>query len=406
MITPDVISFSFCQVSDLRLDSDASLELHLSPSQRKQRNEEALEALAEAMKVAIRNDVDAVLVPGNLFDASHLRTSTIQSVQQIFARLQELPVFICPGSLDPHCPGSPYDEASLKARGLEPWSSNVKVFGSESIETVALPGKATVRISGIGLTKENRLARPRIKRLEESERTAINTLLLPLGFADLKEGKAANELVEELKSSEYSYTALSGFTQWQNIKVEGDRAIAAATGTFCGQSRDELGPRHAFFVNLDRRLTGGIDIFIDAKEFDKRRIVKLEFNLTGRSASTVKEEFASEIWKSKIRKGTDILLLHLSGFYDSANKPRLVSDELKNSYFHLRVFDNSRPNYLQNTSQKNVIERGFIKIISQLKEKSQTDNVGSSEDLDILEDALYYGLEALRESKVSIRDAD
>lgn len=432
MSQPEIINFSFCQLSDLRLDSDASLELHLSPAQRKQRNEEAIASLDQAMKVASSNDLDAILVPGNLFDSEHLRSSTIQAVQQIFARLQDLPVFICPGALDPLGADSPYNQSALQARGLAQWSSNVKIF-TEELERISLPGLEFVNISGLGLSRENRKQSPLPGSVSDPERAALNLLMLPLGLDELDNEKASRNLISALGKCNYSYIALSGYKQIQKILLaaasenseearlasmqqtlvsenylnpdESKQRLAMASGTFCGQSKQETGPRAAIFANLTLNPDGATDTFIDIKEFDKRRIVKLEFDLSLKNPDTVKVEFASELIKSKIREALDILILELSGFYQEGHKPEIVDDKLKKSFYHLRLHDRSRADSLQRVSNKNLIESTFVRLMNELKE-SEIEAAAEPERLLQIENGLYFGLEALRQSRVTISNAD
>lgn len=402
----DVISFSFCQVSDLNLDSSVALSLHLSPAQRKQRNDESIEALAAAMKVAISNDVNAVFIPGNLFNSDNVTTSTLASVQKIFARLQEIPVFIAPGKYDPLFNDSVYDESVLRARGLEPWSENVHIFDANSVSSFTLPDKTSIKISGVGLTKDNRRNTPYIPDLPEADRVAINILLLPLGFNDTT-GNAANaELLKRIQSRGYSYVAFSGFKNELILKTEDDVIYGAAAGTFIGLTEEELGERNAIFANLDKRIGGGIDLTMHTEEFDPRRIVCVNFVVTGKEVETISFDIEHAIKKSKARKETDILLLEFNGWYPVGSEIELVTEQMKEDYFHLRYTDNTRPNYLATLSEANIIESKFAGILKQLRSEAESDDELDQKRLKVINDALYFGLEAIREGKVSIRDAN
>ena len=407
MSAGEVISFSFCQVSDLNLDTSAALALHLSPAQRKQRADESIEALAAAMKQASSNDVNAVLIPGNLFDADNVTTTTLASVQRIFARLGEIPVFIVPGAHDPLYNDSLYDESVLRARGLKPWSENVHIFGASSVSSVPLPGKASIRISGIGLSRENRRKTPYVPELAESERVAINLLLLPLGLDEVKSLEMDSELARTIEGRGYSYVAVSGYNNEHIFKSSEGIIYAGAAGTFIGQTASELGPRKAVFANLDKHIGAGIDLTIHSEEFDPRRIVSVNFDLSKKEPELLEMELASALKKSGVRKEKDILLLKLEGFYPVGADIQLVDQNMKDEYFHLKLTNTTRPNYLETLSDKNIIESKYVGIMAELKTGAKADNGGENEErLGVISDALYFGLEAIREGKVSIRDAD
>lgn len=407
MSQSDFVSFSFCQVSDLNLDSSASMSLHLSPAQRKQRSEESIEALAAAIKVAISNDVNAVLIPGNLFDAENVSTSTLASVQKIFARLQEIPVFIAPGASDPLYSDSLYDESVLRARGLEPWSENVHIFGANTVHSFNLPGKESIKISGIALTKDNRGRMPYIPELQKSEKAAINILLLPLGLADATTEKSKNELGKKFKSRGYSYIAFSGCKNQMMLKSEEDDVIfAGAAGTFVGLTAKELGPRTTIFANLDRRMTSGIELTMHTEEFDPRRIVNIDFDITGRDPDQLSAELDKEIRQSGARKNIDILLVNASGIYPVGADVKLITEQMKSDYFHLKSKVNIRPNYLESIRLSNQIESKYACILGGLRNELHTNMEKDPEKIATITDALYFGLEAIREGTVTIPDAD
>jgi len=97
----------------------------------------------------------------------------------------------------------------------------------------------------------------------------------------------------------------------------------------------------------------------------------------------------------------------LTGFYPHGQNLELVSEAKKQDFFHLKIIDNTRPDYLQTVSDKNIIEAKFISLLDDLKSKAEAEGgFKSSEKSRVVNDALYYGLEAIREGRVTIRHAD
>lgn len=405
MSSPDLIRFSFCQVSDLLLDSGAAISLHLSPAQRRERIKETLDALARAMDEARDRNVDAVIIPGNLFDENNITTRVVATVQEIFTQLGNIPVFITPGAIDPYSNDSAYDDASLQARGLKPWPPNVHIFGRAELETVSLPGKASIKISGLAIQKHMKpFTQATVPKLPDSEKLAINVMLLPLPEKELAVPELSDHLTQEIRESGFSYLAISG-PKNQIRFCDGDQNIrAVATGTFIGQSAAETGPRTLVFGNLDRQLDGTLNLSIENREFDPRRIVELNFEIGNMDTSKVGSKLAEIIADCGARaEKQDILILRISGLFPGGCAPVQIDDALKDSFFQLLLIDKSRPDYLQNTSNENTIESRFIEILNLLKQKAEAE--ANYEELEIIENAVYFGLEAIRESKVSIRDA-
>ena len=321
--------------------------------------------------------------------------------------MQEIPVFIAPGAGDPLFADSLYNEAALRAHGLAPWSENVHIFQSGELQTYTLPGKSSIKISGIGLTKDGRRQTPVIPPLSESDKVAINILLLPLGLADTESGVLDSKLKTYIKSLGYSYTALSGLKNAVTLIGDNDAVAAACAGTFIGQRQQEKGLRQALFGNLDRRIAGGLDITVRPEEFDPRRIVSLNFDVTGKDPSLLKDLLKETMQASGARPLIDMVVLNLEGTYPGAQELDLVSQAKEFDFFQLRIVDNTRPDYLETLSDKNVIESRFASMMNELKEQATAGGADQEKSRQaVIKDALYYGLEAIRQGRVTIRHAD
>lgn len=407
MSSGDTIKFSFLQLSDLRLHGIDALSLHLSPGKRQQRVEESLESFAEAIKAAKERELDAVLIPGNFFDAETVSVKTITRVQNILAELGEIPAYISPGAIDPIYKDSLYQVPALKARGLKPWPENVHIFQKQELESIQLPSKPNVRVCGYAVDKSKVLEARDFPTLDEHDRGVLNILLCSLPLAH-STSFSSEELQEWSRDSAFSYVAVSGPLNECRSRGEDGRVLAAATGTFMGQSDHELGPRKAFFVELSRTLAGKHELLIEPVEFDSRRIVGCRFDLSGRTPASWEAELDQALERINLRPETDILLLELTGSYPVGTEQNLLAHVYKKSFYHVRCVDKTRPNYLSTLSPENNIERSLIDIMNRLFQECsrETDSGKSDEELAIIDDALYFGMEALREGKVSIRNAD
>lgn len=403
------IKFRFLQLSDLRLGSNSSMNLHLPPTKRNRRSEETLEALERAIQYALEQNVDAVFMPGNLFDASEVTVRSIAALQKLFERLGEIPVYIAPGVLDPISSDSYYSKLALKAKGAQPWPENVHIFDSVEWQTVEHAGNANIRITASCINSANLTASDqpeRVPPLQEQDQAALNFLLMPLQKALSAPGGESSELENSASGSGFSYVALSGPSSKLLLKAPDGRIVAGASGTFLAQSENELGPRHALAVEICKTTGGVFETNVEALEFDSRRIVEAKVNLTNRPPSSWAHDVEVAISACGAREGLDILLFRLDGVYPEGHEQVLAELVLNKNYFHVRCIDSSRPDYLNRISADNKIERGLLTIIKRLRSLETSKNEVCEEEVQVIDDALYFALEALREGKVSVRNAD
>lgn len=94
------------------------------------RRVELREIFSEIIDLAKREQVQVLLIAGDLFEHAHAARSLIDFIDQQFRRIPEVQVLISPGNHDPYMEGSYYK--------TYPWSPNVHIFGPEP-ERIDLP---------------------------------------------------------------------------------------------------------------------------------------------------------------------------------------------------------------------------------------------------------------------------
>lgn len=406
------IKFCFLQISDLRLGSTTSLSLHLSPSQRQERLEESLEALRRAMNFAKEKSMDAILIPGNLFDQTNVTARTVGAIQRIFAAASPLPIYVCPGAIDPLSRNSFYLEDVLNSRGLDDWTANVHIFRGPGLQTTSLTEKNNVRISAVPrhLNDVDGGAELKLPPLEEHDRGALNVLLYPLSANYIDSSLSDDDFSEMIGQPDFSYTALSGLLNQSRSRSEEGRVVAAATGTFSAQTAKESGARIGLSADLARKLPGRLELQLEPIEFDPRRIINLNMDLSTIAPEQWTRQLESDLIACGIRE-QDILLFNLSGSYPAGHEQNLVQQIREKTFFHIRCGDTSRPDYLANLSSENKVEHSLIEHLNALfAEANRSAGAGEKgnddDELAIIDDALYFGLEALREGRVTLRNAD
>src|SRR5262249_31410362 len=149
----DTNPFTFLQVSDVHLDSKiASKRLSMPHSKRQTRTREILEALVKALAVARERRVDAVVIPGDLWDSESVTSLTMNRLIEEVMEMGDTPIVIAPGNHDYYSRDSFYNPLTLAARGMRPWPGNVHVFTNPEFTTFKHPTRPEVSFTGRAFT--------------------------------------------------------------------------------------------------------------------------------------------------------------------------------------------------------------------------------------------------------------
>lgn len=436
----EAATFRFFQISDALFDSAGALRsLELPPAKRRERTEEGFVALEKLLSTAVDEEIDAVIVAGNLYHADTVTTATISRLQTILARLRRTPIIVCPGEHDPWSADSMYNQQAVAALGLNRWSQNVYVFNKNDYSTIRLPACPNVSITCRPFVDKVApvLDDAKLSTLKKDD-SRIKILIRPLpsahhvGAGNEEPGGLAADDVERFG---FTFAVFSGRPTCRIINGSLGRPVAACAGTFFGQSELDAGRRVALDCTLHVSEYGQSSATVEQREFDKRRIVVASVDLTHVGPEQRAERFRSAISRSGARDEHDIVILKLLGMYPAGFPPEVNLDEIRRRYYHVRFQDFSRPDYLVNPSLTASTEQRFIELISELRLASSSDLarvVQSTRDVslpdhevrsptvdddfgvqsvlanrgELLDDAMYFGLEALREGRIFIRDAD
>lgn len=137
------MTFRFIHTADFHLDRPYPR----LGSRRIIRRRELLASLEKVVDLCIAEQVDALLIAGDLFDSS--RAESGDWVRGQLARLGAIPAFILPGNHDP---------VFRTAIWEEPWPENVHIFRGQEPETV-IP-QPRVSITAIPYREQDRHRRP------------------------------------------------------------------------------------------------------------------------------------------------------------------------------------------------------------------------------------------------------
>ena len=219
--------------SDFHLDSPLS---GLPPDQSALRRRELRDIPARLAKLAREEEVDLVLLPGDLFDGARVYPETVRALAQALADMA-VPVFIAPGNHDCYHEKSPYAAAA--------WPDNVHIFTSQKLQAFEVPDLGCV-IHGCAFTAPSREDDP-LSGFTAPEDGRLHLLCVhgEVGLA----GNYAPIRPKSLESSGAAYAALGHIHAMGSGKAGG--TLWAYPGCPEGRGFDELGPKGALIVSLN-----------------------------------------------------------------------------------------------------------------------------------------------------------
>jgi exonuclease SbcD len=388
--------FRFLQISDVHIDSALThSRLAWPPEKRRERIREINALVEHAMSLALERSVEAVLVPGDLWDDEAVSQESVHRLVEAFASVGPIPVFIAPGNHDFCSPLSMYSRSTQRARGMRPWPDNVIIFDKSDFSAVRHPTRDDVVVVGRAFL-QNVMTTERLlgQRIERSD--AEISLLLFHGSLDGYTREDAGKITapfsrEELLAQEFSYTALGHYHHFDQIVDQQERIRAAYAGSTAGRTLSEEGPRFVLIGSVDR---DGLVGEFDKVELDPRRVCVLDVNVTGGDSL----EIVSRIETAAAERGcreTDILAVTARGRVHKGTNTEPVQLHFESRYFHFKLFNRTLPSYEVENYDPRTVEGRFIEQM-----KSEMESAPNEEGRRLWERALYYGLDALIQGEV------
>jgi DNA repair protein SbcD/Mre11 len=385
----------FLQISDVHIDSKLTHgQLGWPKDKREVRLKEINSLVEKAIEMVPEQEIEAVLIPGDLWDDETVSPESVSRLADAFASIRPVPVFIAPGNHDFCSPLSMYASETLAARRMRPWPDNVVIFDKPDFFSVSHPLRPDVVVVGRAFLQNVRITERLLGRPIQRPTAEIRILLFH-GSLDgyWREGPekiTAPFSREELLSQDFSYTALGHYHQFDQIVDVTGRVRAAYAGSTAGRMLSEDGPRYVLLGSVD---SNGLVGDFEKVELDPRRIRVLDVDVTRADSSEIQSRIEHELEVSGCRP-EDIIAIRLNGrVYKGTNTD--MEAVFSDRYFHFRLFDRTKPAYDIENYDTRTVEGRFIKKMEEEMEAAETD----TERL-LLERALYYGLDALFQGEV------
>lgn len=310
------MSIKILHAADFHLDSPFA---GLTSEQAKLRRRESRQTLERLSNYVNQNNVQIVLLAGDLFDGAQTYRETVEQLVDALGSMRAR-VFIAPGNHDFYAARSPY--ATLK------WPENVHIFRTREIERVELP-ELSCAVYGASFTD----ASQDTSLLEGFTALDDGLMHLMVLHADLNAAEARYDPItrEQIEGSNLDYLALGHTHRFSGVQTVGRTAYAYA-GCIEGRGFDEDGDK-GFLCGVAE--PGMVDItFIP---FARRRYAVLRADVTDKSPeealrSVMPETAASDLCRVIFTGETDERGVDIKSIYE-----RFAPD-----FFHLELRDETR----------------------------------------------------------------
>jgi len=382
----------FLHCADLHLDAPFTT-LGDDCAKASERRMDLKDAFDKIINTAMRENVDIILISGDLYEHDYVRKSMITHVNDRFSEIPDVHVFIVPGNHDPYVSNSFYRNY--------PWSKNVHILCGDNPAVVLHELKTCVH--GIGF-KDFHGEAAQISDIKPVNKDYINILLLH-GTVDM-DFKKDNHLYNPVSSHELSrmgmdYIALGHF-HGRSDDI-GGYGLIYNPGSPEPLGFDESGEHGIYIGCITKEDDGSRDLEIRFSPMAKKYYVNMDVNVSG---CTTEAQVAGRVWKAieESCSGRDVLnglfYVTLKGYI----APELKIDfQQLLSYFNGRVFfikikNDTAPDLNFDEIKREPGLRGlYARKILELMEKASDEH-----EKELLMRSLYYGIEALDNGRVDI----
>jgi len=398
-------TLKFLQLSDLHLDrSLSSGKLRLPYEKADQRLRELRDILGRAVDLAREEQVEVMLIPGDLWEEESLSPETVQYVIERLGALG-IPVVISPGNHDYYSPASHYSSDIVQARFGRSWPSNVFIFRDYDLTTTLIPGLEDVQFTGVAFHSNQPVIIRKLAVRAEHRDGMLHIALIHGSRGDIPSGKMAaipfNDA--ELLAQPFDWTALGHYHSSAYVRDDSGRVRGAYAGAAASLALEEYG-KHGVLVGTVRM--GGV-AESDLRFFllDKRQIHRLAVDVTGLSHIQMVESKIAESATAAGVTSEDMLLVELTGNYPQGSRISLSDEFLRGVAWHARVdasavlpeWDLTFKDDLNPRTTEALFRARLHKMMNEATQR------GDANESRRLQNALFYGLDSLHGRPITPR---
>lgn len=354
----------------------------LTPQRAAQRRKEQQDFLDDFRELVVSQQVDLVLLAGDLFQGNNVYPETIDALIDCLERLPCW-VFITPGANDFYSSKSPY--------ALWKWPKNVHIFKDESTKAVTPPaveGQPRVTIYGNGYNAPTRKTSP-LERFAAPANWSGYHIMLSHGQVEQESTpseQSAPILTQEIAQSGIHYLALGG-QHTRSTPQRAGRTYYTYCGSAQGQNFQELEAKGVLYLELE--ITGEANMSF--LPLNARQYHAVAVDITGQE--TLLENLRRGLADRYPQRHRDIFRVILTGEAMGPNVKSLY-EGLQEEFFGLEIVDNS---VLPKKIWKRKAEETLLGMFLQEMESIDPKKLGEGDMMDdeTYQLALRLGLAAL-----------
>lgn len=242
--------------ADLHLDS--KMETNLSAPKAKERKREILNTFERMVDYAAQNEVNAIIIAGDMFDTARITQTTKNRVLNTIKKYAQIDFLYLSGN---------HDESNFITL-IEDVPANLKIFG-KTWTSFTYP---EVNITGVVLDEDNHTA------VYDALHLPVDCLNLVVMHGQISQSNSQDQAevinLNKLKNQNIDYLALGHIHSYTQGALD-KRGIYCYAGCLEGRGFDECGEKG--FVLLD--ITAG-KIQSQFVSFAQRQLVELNFDIT------------------------------------------------------------------------------------------------------------------------------
>jgi DNA repair exonuclease SbcCD nuclease subunit len=353
------------------------------------RREEVDGAAERAVAAALACEAEALLVPGDLWDAESAPPASIHRMLDALASFAPRPVFVAPGNHDFVGAGGWYDASVLAALGMRAWPDNVHVFRTDVWTSMPFPGRDDATVVGRAflsplVSASRPLAPPPPRPPTPDARLLLHGTRESYAGPDAPHGAklTAPFSRDELLAAGFTWTALGHHHHVEMVDDDEGVSRAAYSGCPTGRGFDEIGPRFFLKVTLD----GPSRTEVELVPADPRTVHDLSLDVGEEPRELLDRAYA--LLTAERVGPADIVRLTLTGVQVYGARPSAVLAPITSRVAHLVIRDRTtRPAHGELPGLETA-EGRFVKDL--LERRAQPDA-----DTALLDLALKLGRDAL-----------
>lgn len=362
--------------SDLHFDTPFS---ELDKDFAEKRREDLRETFGNIVNLAKKEEVDVLLICGDLFDNQRVMRTTLDYIRRKLEEIPEISVFIAPGNHDP------YNEKTFYT--MIDWPLNVHIFKSD-MEAVYIEDK-NITVYGQGFSEyyERESFLKEFSSKFKINEKHINIMALHGDISDRGKTNEYNPITPyEIGESNMDYIALGHRHSFSGIKKEKNTRYSYC-GNPEGRAFDEKGEKGVVLGSISKD-----NVDLNFIPICKRKYEEVSLNIEN---ALTYEDISNNIISSipKDSRHKDIYKVILLGEVkeDFSINLEVLKEKLSKHFYYMKLKDSTEIKLDYNIISKEFTLKGLYtkKMLEKIK-KAEKD-----EDKRLLKEALKAGIKCL-----------